>query len=249
MIISPKALLSLVFLIVNQLKSTIYIENNEFLCIIISGDKMNFKKQKMINSECGFSCDLRTVKAFPLHGHDYYEMELTLKGESTALVNKKQISLCRGTLCFMAPGDIHAITGNEEIVTFNLSFDERLWDPPIKIKLPYIRELKEESVFLVEELYSLLAKSKDAFSGRTLANAIISLCTKDASLENCDDAVAKAKEYITRHFRENPGLKLCAEFVGLSPNSQRRVDLGTVPRSTRGLFLGEWDGAPPYGVG
>ena len=68
------------------------------------------------------------------------------------------------------------------------------------------------------EIGFLLAKSKDAFSGRTLANAIITLCTKDAALENCDDAVAKAKEYITRHFRENPSLKLCAEFVGLSPN-------------------------------
>ena len=88
----------------------------------------------------------------------------------------------------------------------------------VEIGFVNCREVNEESVFLVEELYSLLEKSKDVFSRRTLADAIISLCTKDAALDNCDDAVAKAKEYITRHFRENPGLKLCAEFVGLSPN-------------------------------
>ena len=40
---------------------------------------------------------MRTVKKFPLHGHDYYEMEITVEGESMATVNGQSVPLRKGT--------------------------------------------------------------------------------------------------------------------------------------------------------
>lgn len=179
---------------------------------------MNFEKKEMIDLQCGFSCDMRTVKKFPLHGHDYYEMEITVEGESMATVNGHSVPLRKGTLCCMAPGDIHAITGEGEMVTLNLSFDGRLWDPLANIKLPFICELGEESLFLAKELFTLLEGVTDGFLRRTLAEALLTLCTRDAAQYSFEDPVGKAKAYLVRHFRENPSLKLCAQRVGLSPN-------------------------------
>jgi AraC-like DNA-binding protein len=58
---------------------------------------------------CNSLCFKRNMidRDFPLHMHDYYEIELVVEGEATQWLNGTQIAISAGSLFMLSPEDVH----------------------------------------------------------------------------------------------------------------------------------------------
>ncbi|MBR2459624.1 MAG: helix-turn-helix domain-containing protein [Clostridia bacterium] len=61
-------------------------------------------------------------KYIPLHWHQYYEIELVVKGNGTQIINSIEIPLCPGTVTVVSPEDFHRVEteGNDSFEIVNL---------------------------------------------------------------------------------------------------------------------------------
>ena len=88
------------------------------------------KQLKLHHTDADTGCLYRFVHSETertcMHTHDYYEVFLTVKGESGHWVNGQQQTLKEGTLVFIRPTDthLHSFPRNEKCRLVNLAFDE-----------------------------------------------------------------------------------------------------------------------------
>lgn len=166
--------------------------------------------------------DTRTVSVFPLHAHDYFEMELVLAGEGTQTVNGAPMSLARGSLYLLSPGDFHEITASRGLVLDNIVFDGTVL-PPERVReifgaLPFCRTAEETTLTRLHDTVRLLGRERDVTRCRLLTEYLLRL---SADRPGCDtetvSPVMRAAMYVQSHFRENPGLSEAAGVACLSP--------------------------------
>jgi len=59
---------------------------------------------------------------YPLHGHDYYELELIVSGSGRQWVNNVCVPLEKGSLYLVTPSDIHRVEADESLYVLSIHF-------------------------------------------------------------------------------------------------------------------------------
>lgn len=175
-------------------------------------------------------------KIFPIHTHDYYEIEYVVSGKLEHEIHGSKYIIECGDFYGIAPGDIHRFNVLEDSWIYSICIEykkvakniQQMLDSvsfPIKGKIE--GETAEEFSFLHKRMQKILAGGEDEYTyNRTLANTILTLCLLFENASPIDENSKKAKnkyilksfKYISEHFSENIGVSDIAENIGISPN-------------------------------
>lgn len=63
--------------------------------------------------------------SFPVHAHEFFELELILSGEGIQVLNGTPILLKPGSITFLTPADFHSVTPSSPLQYYNLMFTEQ----------------------------------------------------------------------------------------------------------------------------
>ena len=182
------------------------------------------------------SIDKRYAKEFPLHAHDYFEVEIVLDGRATQRINGTEMVLERGGVSILSPSDFHEIhlEPNGELQAWNVAFDETVLSSARLSALfargGTYRVLDEATLCRVDTAAGLLEQELDHEDRvRPLLEYVLSLLMGQPVFPEELTPMRRAILYVDTHFRENPSLGDVAKVACLSP-----VYFGNVFKQTTG---------------
>ncbi|MBQ8207820.1 MAG: helix-turn-helix domain-containing protein [Clostridia bacterium] len=174
------------------------------------------------------------IHSYPLHRHDYFEIEWLAEGKIHHELNGEKSVFSVGDICGLSPVDLHKIDEIEEPVFHNISIDYKNAPKAIqhiigKISFPIVGHLGKSDMAKAEEyfwaLHDLTTKGDSSFlSDRIIAYTLLLLsnifdCTESLAPITDNSGyyhIARAMEYIAGHFDEPLSLGDVAKAVSLS---------------------------------
>ncbi len=186
------------------------------------------KAKRLLTQEAvsnGISVELRELKGnYPLHWHEFYEIEYVLEGEAEFVINDKRQIAKKGTLFFITPVDFQSIEMKKgPFKVINIMFDGSLIEKELGgiISNPVtICDYKREKLdMLVSEFRKRHGLWK--FSCRQILNLILAdVCRAQGKTgeEIRKDFIRDEQLYLQKHFFENITLNDAAARAGFSPN-------------------------------
>jgi len=179
-----------------------------------------------------------------MHLHEYYELEIVLSGCGEQDLNGSRYPLEPGTVYFLTPIDFHAIHPRQKMEIVNLSFDESLLTPQLRLLFMNRREnyFFPESTQVAQSIQRLLEclmeelQRHDRCSQQCrsdLLELILLNLVRAAEaapgweLFDMSDQLRRSLQYLFCHFREDITLAQVAQESGYTPNyfSKRFHDL------------------------
>lgn len=182
------------------------------------------KKEKYIGEKKHISVNKRYAQCFPLHAHDYFEVEIVLEGDGTQRINGNECALQRGSVTVLSPSDFHEVYAETDatLMVWNIAFDDSVISPvmleSIFLSGGMYRVLNEKDLFKVDSVISLLEQDCDNLNAiKLLMEYLLLILLQNKSDYKELSQISKAVLYIETHFRENPSLSEVAKHVCLSP--------------------------------
>ncbi len=182
-----------------------------------------------------FDTEWYTRRIFPMHGHDYYEMEFCIDGQINNIVNGSARLMSRGTLIFVSPSDLHRLEIQElPARLLKLYFRaEALSAEAVglleKEQLPLVRQLDADQTAVMIREFSVLQEiwavwdPANSWSTLRLRGAAELLLGRIMETETAIEHLPKSAEpimnaiaYIRRHLADPIRLKDIADSVWLS---------------------------------
>jgi AraC-like DNA-binding protein/mannose-6-phosphate isomerase-like protein (cupin superfamily) len=77
-------------------------------------------RNAQITKDHGVRCDVHKPSEFPLHHHDYYELEIVAEGEMFHECNGRGMMLRRGDVYILSPNDVHRLVPSQKTTIYNL---------------------------------------------------------------------------------------------------------------------------------
>lgn len=171
---------------------------------------------------------------FPLHWHEYFEIEIVVSGKAKASFNGRSYALGPGSVYVISPTDFHSIEEIEgEIELINISFDDSivadsLYYPLIYTSQARYSKLDENSFMIVRQIAERLLYESNAenfLMNRYVTNLLECLLIElirhtcpTADRYDPKETILKALTFMHAHFREDPSLKRTVAQSGYSVN-------------------------------
>ncbi len=167
----------------------------------------------------------RYSRTFPLHAHEYFEVEIILDGIGYQLINGKKHSLKRGTVSFLSPSDFHQVVAETDtsLMAWNIAFDESVISPSQLESIflqggGFTRVLDEITLVKIDTAAELLMQeAKVNGCIKPLTEYLLTLIMDKSENREELTPMRRAIFYIETHFRENPTLKDVAQIACLNP--------------------------------
>lgn len=175
----------------------------------------------------------RSVSNTPVHWHDFYEIEIFLRGSGTTEINSKEYNFQTGSIFFITPGDFHSYKPDEFSTAINLSFVpnaieysgilETLYPLSyitLNVEKVKLNRITNYVLQLAEEIETEQAFSKKYIS-YLMSCLLIELQRSNThhiladNNENISNSMRKAIYFIRTHFKEDITLEIVSEFVGI----------------------------------
>ena len=166
----------------------------------------------------------RITKDYPLHWHDFYELEYIESGHATQIINGKSYQMSPGFVVLLSPVDFHSyenVSESDPLVIHNIRFSDLIIPSSIRSKLGTcaISQLRDISS-IIPVFHQLTKEYKDSDFGREefIRATITQLCImvlRQANLETqtaCKPTVEQyspiqeAVLYIRNHYRSQAEL-------------------------------------------
>lgn len=172
-----------------------------------------------------------TSLSYPRHWHDYFELELLMRGTATHDLNGTAYAISPGDAYILTPVDFHEIKADTPIELVNISFDA-LWLSEEMRSVLYASNLCKTRRFDEEEFDRLtgaleLLRAECKENGpciRQLLEYILSrfvpLVWRNAeptTSKQHQNGIMRAVEYIELHFREKITLEALSRISGYHP--------------------------------
>ena len=77
-------------------------------------------RDAQITKDHGVRCAVNKPLEFPLHHHDYYELEIVAEGELLHECNGKSMMLKKGDVYILSPKDVHRLVTFQKTKIYNL---------------------------------------------------------------------------------------------------------------------------------
>lgn len=169
---------------------------------------------------------------YPLHFHDFYEIELCVEGEGYQLINGNRYEFGKNVLFIYHPNDYHEIFAHTPLTLINVAFnstliDEEMIEDFFEFESEIVIKLSDHKLEQVSEIISLI---KNIFeSRRTNKNLILSHLLNALLLivvgsEQRHEIIGKntAKndvlQCIHKNFAKSPSLEEISAFSGYQKN-------------------------------
>jgi len=168
---------------------------------------------------------------YPLHWHDYFEIEIIVAGTDGYILNGAAYPIRRGDVFLLTPVDFHEIEATSQIELINISFDE-VWLSEDLRTLLYTADYAKRTRFegddydrlvTVAELLRYECESDTPCVHQLLEYLLRRFVLRDA--KQYDSAanpahltgIKKAVAYIELHFREQITLQRLSAISGYNP--------------------------------
>lgn len=166
----------------------------------------------------------RHTASFPLHTHDFFEIEIITDGTGIQILNGTEYKIRKGFVTMLTPADFHSITVFPEspLKILNIIFDETLLSEGMTEAFfkssGVCRELDGELMKKLDAVANLLILESDSEKYiRPLIEYLLALLTDiDENDKTVFSPVREAILYVETHFRESPSLAQAAERACLS---------------------------------
>lgn len=168
-------------------------------------------------------------ESYPRHWHDYFEIEVVVRGQAVHAVNGMVHDVGAGDACLLTPVDFHHIEEGTPVEIINVSFDDR-WLSDETRSLLYLGEGAELRHLEPEETERFIAAATllrheyetDGPCVRQLLEYLLSgflpdECGGAGKGQVQSDGILRAVAYIEQHFREKITLELLAARSGYHP--------------------------------
>lgn len=160
-------------------------------------------------------------EVYPVHAHEYYELELVIAGCGGQRLNGKEMRLERGSVYLLSPGDFHEITASQDLILWNISFDEQFISPELCRRmlgaLPFVGSLSGERLDRTQQAMTLLCTEPEEEAARLLMQYIFHMISNGEGSAESLTPVGRAAAYLDAHFREPVTLAQVAAIACLSP--------------------------------
>jgi AraC-like DNA-binding protein len=207
-----------------------------------------FSLHRFLSQEPGVAVSLSTVELhFPLHWHEFYELEFILEGAGSHIFNGKVHPLHRGTAFLLTPADFHEMLAEPgtPLKIINIKFSEALLQEELREALFLQQTLRKadfsmEEMGLIEqdcnrltiELGQSRAFSRVVIKGiveRLLADLFRKLAEPSPQSQEVhggrqpepesrhNETIQQALVFIQQHFQEPLSLDEVASHIHLSP--------------------------------
>ena len=159
---------------------------------------------------------------YPLHTHDYFEIEIYLSGNGTNFINKNHYPLKRGSVVFMTPRDVHRMEFDGKAKILNISFDSSVISESMLKRIYATKEYKyyfdKEELCKIEYCAKILqCEIETTGIIKPLLEYLLSLILVDNNEKADEDPLHFALEYINMNFREQLTVEKVAKVVHLNP--------------------------------
>ena len=197
-------------------------------------------KKEFLNNGKSVMVQKRTANSFALHSHDYFEIEIVLRGSGEQYINSKRYDIKRGNIYLLTPADFHDVKYFEEAEIINISFDETV---PSKERLLNIYGGGTVNINVGDDILSRLEKAAELLIAECENGDVIEplmeyifehICKKEQKNEEIT-SIRRAIIYIENHFRDDPTLEESARQACLSP-----VYFGNLFKKTTGQTYVEY---------
>jgi AraC-like DNA-binding protein len=181
-------------------------------------------KNTYIGKDKHLSIRRRYSWTFPLHAHEYFEVEIVLEGNGLGRINGKEYALQRGSVSILSPSDFHEVIAenNTSLMAWNIAFDETVLSlgrlEALFSKGSGFTRLLDEATLKKVDTAAELLRQEAATDGciRPLTEYLLTLLMNTDSVNELSP-MRKAILYVETHFRENPSLADAAKQACLSP--------------------------------
>ena len=194
----------------------------------------NLKNYERIQIENGKSLTVTThiaPKDYPMHWHNFFEIEILLSGAGTCIINDKEYDMQKYNMFFLTSTDFHYIKITDEARFINISFDVDMIDER-DLSTLVLSQTKRGFSLPADEYERIISAAMllehecetNGTCQRQLLQYILSfILQKDenerstvANLEQYS-GIKKATIFMELHFRENITLKQIAKEAGYHP--------------------------------
>ncbi len=178
----------------------------------------------------------RITEDYPLHWHDFYELEFIQSGHATQIINGESFSIGPGFMALLSPVDFHSyLNVNEEdpLVIYNIRFSDLILPPTIRSKLTTstisISSNQDSFRAIFEHLTQEYKKNgfgREEFIRSTITNLCILILRESGNNTTCNSnptaehysPIQEAVLYIRNHYRDSITIDEVANIVHLTPN-------------------------------
>ncbi|UVI28339.1 AraC family transcriptional regulator [Paenibacillus spongiae] len=177
-------------------------------------------------------------QTYPLHWHEFYELEFIVEGEGEHLLNGQSYPLAKGYLFLVTPSDFHEIipVKDKALKLYNVKFSEETLGASLRNLLFVNREcfmarfegtefdrMNDEFARLIEESANKGIGSELLMRGgleRILIDLLRAVTNgrQERAGTKIDSSIQEALIYIHHHYREPLTLEKVSAQSGLSPN-------------------------------
>ena len=166
------------------------------------------------------------TKPVTMHLHSYYELEMVLSGTGVQNLNGTIYPIGPDSVYFLTPIDFHSVTPDEKMEIINISFDETLLSPQLRLLFMnrrdnYIFPARKTLRYLVELLQDEQERGDEhtQLCCRDLVEVLLYSIARDKGRDYTGSTqVQKSMQYLFRHFREDISLEQVAAQSGYTPN-------------------------------
>lgn len=168
-------------------------------------------------------------KDFPLHWHNYFEIEIVTGGKGTMTVNAEPYTADLQTVFLLTPVDFHQIHPEPQLKLLNISFDQRILSEKMLLQLSKVKrnaytlskQTKKRLLQAVQLLQYECSVGGDC-QGQLCEYILACLFREDpdACLPEANGnlpGIQKAVLYLEMHFKENISLDMLAREAGFNP--------------------------------
>lgn len=194
----------------------------------------SLKNYERIQIENGKSLTVTThiaPKDFPMHWHNFFEIEIVLSGAGTCIINDKEYDIEKYNMFFLTSTDFHYIKISDEARFINISFDVNMLDERDSsfLLLSHAERGYRLSADEYERVVSaamLLQHECDTQGScqKQLLEYILSYISQNSENDSSFSAsseqyksIKKATVFMELHFRENITLSQIAKEAGYHP--------------------------------
>ena len=176
------------------------------------------------------------VEDFPLHWHDFYELEFVCSGRAVQVINGNVYDSAPGTAVLLSPADFHSyrLTPSQEpLVMFNVKFSDLIIPEQIRTELcalnqPLVCSIEKIKPILdgILEEYQKNEYGRDQYIRAGITQLCILLLRsgqnagllRTASDSGVHTSIQQAVLYIRNHYRGPITVEEVAKVVRLTPN-------------------------------
>lgn len=166
--------------------------------------------------------ECREAIFFPIHSHDYFELEILLQGSGSMILNDGVYPLQPGSVYLLTPADFHEVHLESGNLLWNIAFDQTVpapqWLEALFSLGEPVRQVDSDTLQRLDTAASLLSREQEPRCQSLLLEYLLKAAGLWAEAPAVLSPVRRAMLYMETYFRENPTLAQTAAHVGLSPS-------------------------------